>query len=249
MKAPLAPTACLSLLVLWAAACPAAPAADERRFPSVGHTEVDDPRIVADTEDLYEREDAPEQPEAEAAPGSGRPDEQNGVCRLYAPKLPSPECCPYETGFDAEDVRTTCGLEVYLGESMQGSCGYHFLPDAGGSEPVFFRGSLIMGELDDAIAAHEKQLRRLTGDENAKTAPVPGVEGAVWSSAKGVSWAHVPGWSRPRLLTWQDSACGREKVVSIIARFKDAPEPPEKAARLGLVPARRPAPDQTPSQR
>src|SRR5690606_25324703 len=68
-------------------------------------TDEDDPRVVRDSDDLYVAEDAPRQTTARPSLGSGKPDTSNGVCKLFAPKLPQPECCPQETGFDAEKIR------------------------------------------------------------------------------------------------------------------------------------------------
>src|SRR5690606_1100534 len=77
-------------------------------------TDANDPRVIRDGDDLSAAEDAPRKPPPGPALGSGKPDTSNGVCKLYSPKLPQPECCPFETGFDAEKIKQLCGHALYM---------------------------------------------------------------------------------------------------------------------------------------
>lgn len=200
-----------------------------------------DPRVVRDGEDLYALESAPRQPNAdEPALGSGKPDTSNGVCKLFAPKLPEPECCPFETGFDAERIKQICGHELYMGESLQQSCGYFFLPDTQGSSPVSIRASMInQDDLAGAAADHDRRMKQLTKNPAFASTPVPGVEGAVWSTADGLHWAFVPGWKFVRLVSWADAACPIEKMPEVLALMAKATQPPPGAPRE-LLPKARP---------
>jgi hypothetical protein len=200
-----------------------------------------DPRVVRDGEDLYATESAPRRPTEEPALGSGKPDTSNGVCKLFAPKLPEPECCPFETGFDAERIKQICGHELYMGESLQQSCGYFFLPDMQGSLPVSIRASKInRDDLAGAAGDHDKRMAQITKNPAFASTPVPGVDGAVWSSADGLHWAFLPGWKSVRLVSWADGACPSEKMPEVLALMAAAAEPPPNAPRELLPKARPP---------
>ena len=169
-------------------------------------------------------------------PGSGLPDESNGRCRLYSPELPEPQCCDAQYGFDVEETRKHCRLGVYLGESFHMSCGYYFEP--GEDAPRWFRLSFVAGNTPrDAALAHDRQLRKVTGDASFASKPVPSVPGSYWSRHDGLNWAFLPGWPKVRLFTWRDQACDGEAVVEVLRGLVAAPEPHPDAARP-LIPAR-----------
>lgn len=211
------------------------------RKPTPVVVDESDPRVVRVGDELYPRgavTPIPDEGTGGPTPGTGQPDESNGVCRLFAPKLPNPECCGAETGFDVERVREACGHDVYLGESFQQSCGY-FFHNAKTGLPVSFRVS-FMANLDPKTNAehHAEELReRLHSDAQAE--PVPGVPDAWWVEHKGTHWAFVPGWDRVRQFSWRDDSCSREGVVAVIERLKQAKQPPAGAERPGLVPRAR----------
>jgi hypothetical protein len=249
MPMPRYPLALLSLNfgVVVCLACPTkvptpqAEAKSERVSPEgVPVVDESDPRVVRDGEDLYALESAPRQPsEDEPALGSGRPDTSNGVCKLFAPKLPDPECCPFETGFDAERIQQICGHELYMGESVQQSCGYFSLPQVQGSSPVSIRASMInQDDLAGAAADHDKRMAQITKNPAFASTPVPGVEGALWSTADGLHWAFLPGWKLVRLVSWADGACPIEKMPEVLALMAKATEPPPRAPRELLPKAR-----------
>jgi hypothetical protein len=228
-------------------ACPATvstPQAEAQSRPSspegVPVADENDPRVVRDGNDLYAIESAPRQPsEPEAALGSGKPDTTNGVCKLFAPKLPEPQCCPFETGFDAEKIKQICGHQLYMGESLQQSCGYFFLPDMQGSLPVSIRASKIDGnDVAKAVADHDQRMKKITKNPEFASTPVPGVEGAQWSTAEGLHWAFLPGWKSVRLVSWADGACPLDKMPEVLALMAAAAEPPHNAPRP-LVPEAR----------
>jgi hypothetical protein len=228
-------------------ACPAevpTPQTQAQSQPSspegVPIVEKGDPRIVRDGDDLYTLESAPRPPTpAATALGSGKPDTSNGVCKLFAPKLPEPECCPFETGFDAEKIKQICGHELYMGESLQQSCGYFFLPNVQGSSPVAIRASKINREdLEGAAADHDRRMAQITKNPAFASTPVPGVEAARWSTFDGLHWAFVSGWNTVRLVSWADDACPIEKMPEVLALMAAAAEPPPNAPRE-LVPKAR----------
>lgn len=202
-----------------------------------------DPRVVKDGEDLYpaqsiERAKEASRPEPTAGLGSGKPDESNGECRLFAPKLPSPECCKSEWGFDVDKVMQECGLEVYLGESWQYSCGYYFAKT--GSPPIWFR----MGHLPDAdpkaaAVGHDMKLRDITKNPTFASTPVPGVEGALWSEHDGNRWAFIPGWDKARQLSWKSGTCSEAGIIAVIEQLAAAKQPDKGAKRSGLLPKAR----------
>lgn len=245
----------LATIVLTSTACPAKVPEGQQEVaantvgdptpPNVPVTSPNDPRVTRDTDDLYDSEVAapptdPDQP----GRGSGVPDETNGVCRLYAPKLPQPECCPVEVGFDAEAVREICGHPVYLGESLQKSCGYFFGSSDPNAKPLFMRGSrLISKTVAEAAKEHDERLRMALDKPDFASTPVPGVEGALWSAAEGLHWAFLPGWDNVRQISWNDGACPDEKMPEVLKRIAEAAPPPENAPREGLLPtARKPKP-------
>jgi hypothetical protein len=202
-----------------------------------------DPRVVRDGDDLYPAasiERAKEGTRQEPPPGlgSGKPDETNGKCRLFAPKLPDPECCKSEWGFDVDTVQKACELELFLGESWQYSCGYYFHKT--GSAPIWFR----MGHLPDAdpkaaAAAHDQKLRDLTNNPAYASTPVPGVEGALWSEHDGTRWAFIPGWDKARQLSWKSGTCSEAGIIEIIQKLASAKQPAKGAERPGLLPKAR----------
>ena len=213
--------------------------------PMVGE---DDPRVVRDGADLYAAQTIERAAELQRDPdgggptglGSGRSDETNGACRLYAPRLPSPECCKAELGFDVETVKQACGLETYLGESFQGTCGYYFHKPEEDPVRSYFRMSFVAGETPkDAAASHDKKVQERRPE--VSSTPIPGIDGAYWSGMDGVSWAFLPGWDKVRQLTWRESMCSREQILPVMKQLISAPQPPKGAPRLGLVPAARKA--------
>jgi hypothetical protein len=229
--------------------CPAkvpSPEAEAKSEPAtpdgVAVVDPDDPRVVRDGDDRYALDSAPHAPASDAAPGSGKPDTQNGVCKLFAPKLPEPECCPFETGFDAEKVKQICGHQLYMGESLQQSCGYYFLPDTSGSQPVAIRGSrLAVSDVAEAVLDHDTRLARVTKNPEFASTPVPGVEGAMWSDAEGIHWAFLPGWKNVRLVSWTADACPIDQMPEVLKLMVEAAEPAPAAERPGLVPVAREA--------
>ena len=203
--------------------------------------EEDDPRVLKQGGDLYAEKTVQKRqdpaPEGKAK-GSGKPDESNGYCRLYAPKLPEPHCCKAEYGFDAEAVRKACGADIYMGESLQVSCGY-FFHHSDGSQP-WFRMSFT--EYKTPKEAAEAQVERLTIRQNVqglKAEPVPGVKGAYWNRHDGLLWAYLPGWSKVRQLATRDEFCDREALAKVLAELVAAKEPGPRDQRLGLIPKAR----------
>ncbi len=208
-----------------------------------------DKRVVADTADYYAAEDAPTPAPATvpppSSPGTGRPDETNGKCRLFAPELPDPQCCERQLGFDVEVVKRACGLKLYLGESFHATCGYHFLPDATrtGAPATWFRLSTVAGASPrEAAEAHDTYTRKLMKDPSFTSVPMPGVTGVYWSEQDDLNWAFLPGWSVVRQFTWQDGGCSEEGIREILEHLVDAPEVPSGAPRPSLVPGGPPTP-------
>jgi hypothetical protein len=202
-----------------------------------------DPRVVRDGEDLYpaasiERAKETEKPETPTGLGSGKPDESNGECRLFAPKLAAPECCKSEYGFDIDAVQKACGLDLFLGESFQYSCGYYFNEE--GKSPQWMRMGLLP-EKDPKVSAsaHDKKLRDITKNPQYSSSPVPGVEGALWSGHDGNRWAFLPGWEHVRQLSWRDETCDEAGMIKVIEQLVAAKQPPKGARRQGLLPKAR----------
>lgn len=202
-----------------------------------------DPRVHADTDDLYRATPITAPAPADPALGSGAPDETNGVCRLFAPKLPAPECCPHDLGMDVEVVRRACGHALYLGESLQISCGYFFSGEDTSQKPRWLRLSYAQEPTAQAAAAaHDQRIGlRLARDPNFRSDPVPGVPDAYWSRHERLRWAFVPGWSRPRLLSWSEESCSDEGIVEVIRHLAGTPEIPADAPRRALLPGGPPA--------
>lgn len=217
-------------------------AANKPQAQPVPEPGIEDPRVVEKDGELYtqktaDRIESKQREENPSALGSGRPDETNGVCRLYAPKLPNPECCVAETGFDEATVREACGHDIYLGESFRFSCGYYFHSDEG---PRWFRLSRIT-EKDPKTAAdnHDRKLADVIGDKYTGSSPVPGVPGAYWSRHDEYRWAFLPGWDDVRQLSWNDDSCSDEGVTKVIAQIVAAKRPPKGDPRPGLLPKAR----------
>ena len=204
-------------------------------------TDADDPRVVKVGDDLYAK-DGKSNPEPEApatSPGTGVPDESNGVCRLYAPQLPDPECCPFESGFDEAAAREICGLDSYLGESMRASCGFFFMRGTD-TEALSFRIQPLM--MEDAKQAADAEAMRLRAQlkRDFKVEPVPGVAGAYMIRHDVLRWAFIPGWKKVRQFAWMDKSCAPEKVPQLIKILAEA-EQPAKTAERPLLPTARPA--------
>jgi hypothetical protein len=219
----------------------------DRTPPPPPQAGADDPRVVAKDGELYTQktieraEERSPGPEKAAGLGSGRPDETNGVCRLFAPKEPQPQCCQAEVGFDVETVREACGHDVYLGESFRHSCGYFFHHEEG---PRWFRLSkLPETSPKQAAEHHDRKLTETLGAKYSPSTPVPGVEGAYWSRHDGYRWAFLPGWDNTRQLSWESTSCSDEGIVAVMKQIIAAEPAPPQSERLGLVPkARMPAP-------
>lgn len=234
----------LTLIAPFAAlllACPQAQPPEDAAGDAPPGPGAADPRVVADTGDLYPGK-APSSPPADAtaaAPGSGRPDETNGKCRLYAPELPSPECCDETLGFDVELARTACELPVYLGESFHNSCGFFFVREPG-TPSQWLRLTTIRGETPKQ-AADEHVLVLGRSHPGAAHQPMPGVPGAFWVKQDEYRWAFLPGWKQVRLLSWKDTSCSDEGIVALAQAIVAAPETVAGPRRKGLLPAAAPS--------
>ncbi|MEZ4452067.1 MAG: hypothetical protein R3B09_21565 [Nannocystaceae bacterium] len=234
-------------LVGLVAACPQRVAPEAVKAAAAGPG-ADDPRVVADTGELYAKGEAPSSPADPSvpAPGSGAPDETNGVCRLYAPKLARPECCPIDLGLDAATVQRACGHSLYLGESVHATCGYFFADDdAMATKPVSLRLSFaLQATVKDAVKAHDERIAfRVANDPEFHSTPVPGIKDAYWSRHKHLRWAYLPGWSRPRLLSWNEETCSDEGILEVIRQLVAAPEVREGAPRRAKIPGGAPEPE------
>lgn len=236
--------AALVLCLLVVAACPAEVTLPTRaQKPAKPAFDESDPRVVRDGEDLYpaaaiERVEQLERDVPTSGLGSGKPDESNGVCRLYAPRLPDPECCKGEYGVDADFVAKQCGLELYLGESFQGTCGYYF--HRTGDEPRWMRASFVDGATPaDAAALHDQKMKRLTKNDAFASTQVPGVPGALWSHNDKLHWAFVPGWDKVRMVSWSVETCSDDAMAKVLGHMVAAKQPPKDAPRTGLIPRAR----------
>jgi hypothetical protein len=222
-------------------ACPSRVTPNEQQSGRV--TKADDPRVVRDGTDLYVAE-APSAPKPKpSAPaeglGVGKPDETNGVCRLFAPKLKKPICCGNEYGFDAERAKATCGHQLYLGEHFRASCGYYFTsPD---QPHTWFRGGFVPDAKDPKAAAdsHDALFQRRAKRLDFHSQPIPGIPGGFWSEDNDLNWAFLPGWSQVRRITWRDDACDEQKIFELLKEIASAKEPPKGAEREGLIPKAR----------
>ncbi|MEM6291092.1 MAG: hypothetical protein AAGA54_07495 [Myxococcota bacterium] len=233
----------LPLALVALVGCPAevkdtAPAPKTAPKPVVDES---DPRVVKQGNDLYAADALPEEKAPEKGKGSGKPDETNGFCRLYAPKMTEPHCCNIEHGFDAVATGQACGKGLYLGESFQRSCGYFFLDNASG-EPVWFRSSFV--EEANAKVAAEAEANRIKmrfGDE----IPVEAVEGqtdAFTIAYNGIHYAYMGGdkaWNKVRRLAWKDESCSDEGIATVVGQMVEAKAPATGQLRLGLVPKAR----------
>ena len=197
-----------------------------------------DPRVIRDEHgNLYaaDAKNAPKPDEAAAdALGFRRPDESNGVCRLYSPRYPTPECCASEFGLDAEAVARICGYDIYQGEHQRNYCGYYFRK---GDKDVPFRAKFL-SHLPDAKAAaedHDRFIRVRFKQEGFASTPVTGVPGAFTSNHEGTHWLHVDGWKHTREFLFKDGFCDGH-LPEIAKMLREAPEPPEGAERTHLVP-------------
>lgn len=230
-------TAPLAALLL---ACPQAQPRDDAPADAPPSPGPADARVVADTGDLYPGKAPTPAPEASApTPGSGRPDESNGTCRLYAPELRDPKCCDETLGFDVEAARTACGLPVYLGESYYNSCGFFFVREPG-TPPSWLRLTTIHGDTPQK-AAEEHVLVLGRSHPGATYEPLPGVPGAFWVKQDEYRWAFLPGWKQVRLLSWKDTSCSQEGVAALAQTIVAAPESVTGPRRKGLLPAAAPA--------
>lgn len=245
MHARLAVLPVLALLL----ACPQAQptAADDEQAPGAG---ADDPRVVADTGDLYPgkaptvaAEPLPTAPAA-ISPGTGRSDETNGKCRLFAPELRNPECCENPLGFDAAAVQRHCGHQLYLGESFHSSCGFYFLHEPA-TPPVWLRLTTVRGDTPKQAAdEHTLVLQRTSPGITAQ--PFPAVPGAYWVKQDEYRWLFLPGWKAVRLLAWKDTSCSEEGIAALAPVIVAAPETVPGARRDGLLPVAVPPPPPAP---
>lgn len=204
----------------------------------------DDPRVV-EVEGKLHRHDSTSIPPKNPPPpakvrvglGSGRPDETNGVCRLYAPKLPEPICCSRNYGLSEARVRELCGHDIYLGESARKSCGYFFIHNMDEPTPTSARMSFVSAESPAAAAAlHDAVNQRRLKRPDFRSTPVPGVEGALWSEDEGYHWAFLPGWDKVRQISWLDGFCSDEAMAKLIAEITQAPQPGPDWQRDSLTP-------------
>lgn len=234
----------LGVAALGLAGCPAevketTPAPPPK--PEVKPVDESDPRVVKVDDDLYAAASMPPEDDGIKAKGSGKPDETNGFCRLYAPKMPEPHCCQSETGFDAKAAGDACGKALYLGESFQRSCGY-FFHDAASGLPVWFRASFIDAPSPKEAAEAEANRIKLRFGNEPEVSPMPGTPDAFTLSYSGIHYAWMqgdPSWPNVRRLAWKDDSCTPEGVQKVVAQMATAKAPPKGAPREGLIPKAR----------
>lgn len=216
----------------------AAPAPSKPKAPEVDES---DPRVVKVGDDLYAAESLPE-PEGDGkAKGSGKPDESNGYCRLYAPKLPEPHCCKTEYGFDAEATAKACGKGLYLGESFQRSCGY-FFHDAQSGQPQWFRTSFVEAKSPKDAAEIEAERLQTRFGATVEVKPMKDTPTAYTLEYSGIAYAYMsgdPGWPNVRRLAWKVGSCSDEGLEQVVSQMSTAKPPPKGAQREGLVPKAR----------
>lgn len=230
-------------LCIFATGCPSQIEPGRKPPPAAPQPDLDasDTRVVEKNDVLYPADTLKraEPPKTVTARGSGKPDESNGVCRLYAPKHDAPICCPAELGFDAAMVAKTCGFSVYLGESMDRSCGYHFHNDTS-AKPVWLRASFVQDatakEAAETMAALQRRRRH---DDKYKAEAIKGVKAGYWFRDDGLVWAFIDGWEHTRRLTWRQSFCTDEAMASVLEAMRVAVEPRHEAPRTSLVPVAR----------
>lgn len=231
-------------VVFIATACPVqdVQAPRTRSKPAPVEADESDERVVKEGEDLYAAaalEKTKPETEEFIGLGSGKPDESNGFCRLYAPKLPQPHCCKLEYGFDSEIASAACGHPVYLGESFQSSCGYFFHDQKTGT-PVWMRMSFVEdATAKEAADAHVNRMSVRMKAVNMVVNEVDGVPGAYWSSNDGLAWAWIPGWDRVRRLSWRKTNCSDAGISKVVKSLIDAKQPKQGIKRLALVPKAR----------
>ncbi len=221
--------------------CPAevkdtTPAPASKTVPVVDEA---DSRVVKMGDDLYAAGSAPPGPDAFVqGKGSGKPDESNGYCRLYAPKLPEPHCCMTEYGFDAEAAAKSCGKPLYLGESFQRSCGYFFHDGASG-EPVWFRTSFVDDASPKEAAEAEANRLKLRFSADVEVKPMTDTPDAYTLEYSGIGYAWMagdPAWPNVRRLAWNESTCTPGGLEAVVAQMAAAKAPAKGAQRQGLVP-------------
>ncbi len=224
--------------------CPAevkdtTPAPAPKTVPVVDES---DPRVVKVGDDLYAADAVPQTTEEVVkGKGSGKPDESNGFCRLYAPKLPEPHCCLTESGFDADAAAKSCGKPLYLGESFQRSCGYYFHDGASG-EPVWFRTSFVDDASPKEAAEAEANRLKLRFSADVEVKQMANTPGAYTLEYSGISYAWMagdPAWPNVRRLAWNESTCTPEGLEAVVSQMATAKAPPKGAKRQGLVPKAR----------
>lgn len=233
-------------------ACPArVGAGEDGREAQVDET---DPRVIRSerTGDLYLRdtkampEDKPDLEAGEApapatgkAPGVGVPDESNGLCRLYAPEYPDPECCTSEYGVDVAKIKALCGFEVYLGEHYRNGCGYHFKKSPEAKTEWLWAAHLEPGKNAAQVTEeHDMVIQRRFRKTDFESVPIPGVSGGYWSVFAETGWAVLPGWKRVRQFGYPEGFCDG-KLPELMAELARAKEPEVGSERLGLVPRAR----------
>ncbi len=235
-------------LLLWATGCPSSIDASHREpVKQVPVVDERDPRVSRDGDDLYPKKvldranlarGEPSVP-ADNSPGTGTPDESNGTCRLYAPKLRNPQCCVGEFGLDVDVIAKACELPTYLGESFQHSCGYYFFRE--GKREAWFRMSTVPGgTVAEAAKSHDRRMKHLLKDNTFSSKPIPGVPDALWSTTEGLAWAFLPGWKNVRQLAWRTEFCVDETMFGVIKQITEAGEPEPGGRRLGMTPKARP---------
>lgn len=224
--------------------CPAEVKDTEPAPPPRPKVEVDesDPRVVKVDDDLYAADALPPETDTGKAKGSGKPDESNGYCRLYAPKLPEPHCCLTEYGFDAKATGETCGKPLYLGESFQRSCGYYF-HDAQTGLPSWFRTTFVEGASPKEAAETEAARLEQRHNTSIEVKPIAGTPDAYTLEYSGIAYAFMsgdPAWPNLRRLAWRKGeSCSDEGIEKVVAQMATAKAPPKGAQRPGLIPAGR----------
>lgn len=235
-------TLCVGLLTTLG--CPAevkdtTPTPEPKAAPVIDES---DPRVVKVGDDLYAADTVPEAAEEVGnGKGSGKPDESNGFCRLYAPKLPEPHCCLTEYGFDAEAAAKSCEKPLYLGESFQRSCGY-YLHDGASGEPVWFRTSFVDDPSPKEAAEAEANRLTLRFQADVEVKPMADTPGAYTLTYSGISYAWMagdPAWPNVRRLAWNESTCTPAGLEAVVSQMATAKAPPKGAKRQGLVPQAR----------
>lgn len=119
-------------------------------------------------------------------------------------------------------MRRACGLDLYLGESWQHSCGHYFHRRG---HTVWFRIGEVSGTTPARAAAEQALELQRALKSATEPRPFAALPQAYAVRAGETTWAFLPGDGTTKRLVWTEESCSEEGMQAVLAALAESDTP------------------------